>query len=577
MREFFAYKIQEREIPTLVHLARKLQQQLLVDAYTMVESERIYYIRKNKKLQRADTFSNLTTANLLGDVVNSMLGNRVKLPSSFTGCTRYMLENYRDAMALCRIYTRLSFKSVGYRMHTYASFLKLPDAEDIDEYIWAELPDKDEDPELYQLVSEYLFKYIHKDNDRVTAGVCDEDTDEIKQYYDCRYVSSCEAVWRMLAFDINHRNPTVIRLAFHLEDQNSVIFDESQPIEDVLDDPSVNISQFLEWMEMNEKNNDAKQLTYVEFPTKFVWNKDTRLWSPRKVFTGSIGRIHHVSPQTGELFFLWILLNKVKGSTCYEDIRTVNGIVCPTFKAACYEMGLLDDDQEYIEGIKEAGTWGSGNWLRSFFARLLLSESLSRLEDVFEKCFDYLAVDIIPQTMSGIQPTREMIQNLILNDIQRTLQSNGKSLSNYSSMPIPTTSSLNLSENPLIIDELSYDMSALESEHIELIGKLNSDQKIAYETIKNAVNANNGGVFFLYGYGGTGKTFLWKTLSAAFRSVGEIVINVASSGIAALLLSGGRTAHSRFAIPIDPTDESFCRILPNSNLAALIRRANLII
>ncbi|XP_071741247.1 uncharacterized protein [Rutidosis leptorrhynchoides] len=179
--------------------------------------------------------------------------------------------------------------------------------------------------------------------------------------------------------------------------------------------------------------------------------------------------------------------------------------------------------------------------------------------------------------MSGIQPTREMIQNLILNDIQKTLQSNWKSLSNYSSMPIPTTSSLNLSENPLIINELSYDMSALESEHIELIGKLNSDQKIAYETIKNAVNANNGGVFFLYGYGGTGKTFLWKTLSAAFRSVGEIVINVASSGIAALLLSGGRTAHSRFAIPIDPTDESFCRILPNSNLAALIWRANLII
>ncbi|XP_071713195.1 uncharacterized protein [Rutidosis leptorrhynchoides] len=489
MREFFAYKIQEREIPTLVHLAC--------------------------------------------DVVNSMLGNRVKLPSSFTGCARYMLENYRDAMALCRVYGypdlfitftcnskwpeisralegtgfnpedkpayqsrmlkikldplmgdikhnkifgtvkadlyTVEFQKRGLPHAHICIFLderdKLPDLEDIDEYIWAELPDKDEDPELYQLVSELM---IH--------GPC-----------------------------------------------------------------------------------------------------DTRLWSPRKVFTGSIGRIHHVSPQTGELFFLRILLNKVKGPTCYEDIRTVNGIVCPTFKAACYEMGLLDDDQEYIEGIKEASTWGSGNWLRSFFAQLLLSESLSRPEDVFEKCFDYLAVDIILQTMSGIQPTREMIQNLILNDIQKTLQCNGKSLSNYSSMPIPTTSSLNLSENPFIIDELSYDTSALESKHIELIGKLNSDQKIAYETIKDAVNANNGGVFFLYGYGGTGKTFLWKTLSAAFRSVGEVVINVDSSGIAALLLSGSQTAHSRFAIPIDPTDESICRILPNSNLAALIRRANLII
>ncbi|XP_071727922.1 uncharacterized protein [Rutidosis leptorrhynchoides] len=73
------------------------------------------------------------------------------------------------------------------------------------------------------------------------------------------------------------------------------------------------------------------------------------------------------------------------------------------------------------------------------------------------------------------------------------------------------------------------------------------------------------------------KTFLWKILSAALRSKGKILLNVASSGIAALLLSGGRTAHSRFGIPIDPTDESFCRILPGSNLAGLIRRAKLII
>jgi len=28
--------------------------------------------------------------------------------------------------------------------------------------------------------------------------------DEIKQYYDCRYISPCEAVWRVFAFDIHH-------------------------------------------------------------------------------------------------------------------------------------------------------------------------------------------------------------------------------------------------------------------------------------------------------------------------------------------------------------------------------------
>lgn len=44
----------------------------------------------------------------------------------------------------------------------------------------------------------------------------------------------------------------------------------------------------------------------------------------------------------------------MKGPTCYEDMRTVNGVMYPSFKDACYAMGLLDDDKEYIEAIKKA-------------------------------------------------------------------------------------------------------------------------------------------------------------------------------------------------------------------------------
>ena len=67
--------------------------------------------------------------------------------------------------------------------------------------------------------------------------------------------------------------------------------------------------------------------------------------------------------------------------------------------------------------------------------------------------------------------------------------------------------------------------------------------------------SESGGMFFVYGHGGTGKTYLYRTILAAVRSKGKIALAVASSGIATLLLPSGRTAHSRFYILINVNDE----------------------
>lgn len=58
---------------------------------------------------------------------------------------------------------------------------------------------------------------------------------------------------------------------------------------------------------------------------------------------------------------------------------------------------------------------------------------------------------------------------------------------------------------------------------------------------------------------------------------GEIVVNVASSGMAALLLQGGRTAYSHFTIPIQLNETSTCNFSPDSEVAALLLEAKLII
>ncbi|GKC25957.1 ATP-dependent DNA helicase PIF1-like protein, partial [Tanacetum coccineum] len=131
--------------------------------------------------------------------------------------------------------------------------------------------------------------------------------------------------------------------------------------------------------------------------------------------------------------------------------------------------------------------------------------------------------------------------------------------------------------NVLIQEEMNFKKNEMEAEHTSLYSKMTDEQKEVYNTIMEAINSGKGGVFFLYGYGGTCKTFVWKTLSSAIRSKGEVVLNVASSRISALLLPRGRTAHSRFRIPINVNEQSFCNISADSPLAALLRKTKLII
>lgn len=105
MREYFAYRLQERpKIFSMVLNARRLCQQFIVDAYTMVESERMRYIKNQNKDLRSETYSRLAK---LAESENSgvqLRGKKVVLPSSFTGSPRYMMQNYLDAMTICKVY-----------------------------------------------------------------------------------------------------------------------------------------------------------------------------------------------------------------------------------------------------------------------------------------------------------------------------------------------------------------------------------------------------------------------------------------------------------------------------------------
>ncbi|GKD72870.1 putative DNA helicase Pif1-like protein, partial [Tanacetum coccineum] len=462
----------------------------------------------------------------------------------------------------------------------------------------------------------YLFKYINKGPDRVTAICTDnnqtenandeEVVDEIKDYYDCRYLSACEACWRILGNEIHYRFPAVERLPFHLPGQQQVVYEADDDISDAINKPSVASLKFLGWMECNKTNDLAKTLTYVEFPTKFVWKAEEKVWQERKRGY-AIGRIHYVPPSIGEAYYLRVLLHKQKGPEDWDKIKEVNDIVHPTYRDACYAMGLLDDDREYIDAIEEANSWACGEYVRKVFERLLTSNTVSRPDHVWNETWRLMCDDIeyeqrellnypgnyVSNTYFTLNTCRILIRffaiflelelrdthlkNLCLQSIDSILRTNGSSLDSFPGMPLPDMEFIRNHTNVLIHDELCYNKDELVTEHETLFSNLTSEQKNVYTKVMTAVEKKVRGVFFLYGYGGTGKTYVWRTLSAALRSKGEIVLNVASSGIASLLLSGGRTAHSRFAIPINVNEESFCSIKPGSDLAALLEKTSLII
>lgn len=152
-----------------------------------------------------------------------------------------------------------------------------------------------------------------------------------------------------------------------------------------------------------------------------------------------------------------------------------------------------------------------------------------------------------------------------------------KHLKDFPDMPLPEHAWDSEAENPLISEQLNYNRNHEQALAEERLTQLNTEQRNAYNQVISSIESQSGHIFFLNGPGGTGKTFVYNTICNMVRSRGWIVLCVASSGIATLLLCGGRTAHSMFKIPLLLHEDSTCLITKEGKLASLIRATRLII
>ncbi|XP_058817140.1 uncharacterized protein LOC131680442 [Topomyia yanbarensis] len=403
-----------------------------------------------------------------------------------------------------------------------------------------------------------------------------------------RYISSNAAVWRILGFPIHERHPTVSHLSVHLENGQRVYFTEANAVQRAERPPDTTLTAFFKLCAADEF---ARTLLYHEAPKYFTWDTSKKEFKRRKQgkpvpdypgvrASDALGRVYTVHPNNAECFYLRMLLHEVRGPTSFQTIKTVNGEVCKTFREACLRLGLLEDDQHWDNTLTDVSVSCRPEQIRVLFAIILKTCAPSDPNTLWETHRESLSEDILHEARRiypDAQYTDDIFNQALILLEDKCISINNKLLFQLG-LPVPVRGRNDIQDRD-VLRERQYDVQQLRAFVENQKGLLTDDQRLAYNTVMERVISENGGLIFLDAPGGTGKTFLMNLILAEIRAQNEIALAVASLGIAATLLDGGRTAHSAFKLPLNLSydENQTCNIGKRSGMATVLRTCKLII
>ncbi|KMQ90800.1 hypothetical protein RF55_9409 [Lasius niger] len=414
----------------------------------------------------------------------------------------------------------------------------------------------------------YLYKYIHKGFDCAAIEVQARDgtrlikIDEVNSFLDARYVSAPEAMWRLNGYDLFMKSHTIIRLAVHLPNRQMVYFragNEEQAAQRELNRDTT----LTAWFKLNQSDENAVQFLYTDIPYHYIYDKKETKWKPRKKGGEKIiSRLYTVSIKDIERFYLRLLLLHVAGAKRFEDLKTVNGVLYETFKDAAIAKNLVETDDLWEKTLEDATESNMPAQLRELFAYICIFGTPIDVPAIWNKYKDLMIEDFIHKNV--VNP-----ENMALNHIQEILINNGSSCDKFQ-LPNPT---------PVNIYVTEYNVNEERIRGDYLLSTLNAEQKHVYDIVMQAIENENEPqrLFFIDGFAGSGKTYLFNTFLCVIRGKNEIVLPCASTGIAATLIKGGRTYHSLFKLSIPIDDGTKSNIRGNSQAARELINAKLII
>uniref|UniRef100_A0A6P7GL62 ATP-dependent DNA helicase n=1 Tax=Diabrotica virgifera virgifera TaxID=50390 RepID=A0A6P7GL62_DIAVI len=377
--------------------------------------------------------------------------------------------------------------------------------------------------------------------------------DEITEHIESRYLSSCEAAWRIFELPLIDKMQKIEKLPIHLEGERSVVFREGDE-QVAIENAEGKFSKLEAYFIPNREDEHANNIKYPDITMYYSWSAFAHKWVRRVYDKGIIiSRMYTVSPKEVERMHLRILLLHVAGATSFSDLKTVDGVLYATFQESARNRQLTENDDAWIACIEECSNSKMPAQLRRLFAYLLCYCSTENALELWRTFKRHFIEDYVRRGES-----EEIAEVKALRRVDNILRYLGTSLGVYG-IPIPETN------EPTNDDDSDNDGG--------IVDRMNVEQRLCYEQVKNAVlnDANRERRFFIYGSAGCGKTYLYNTIIdlLARRNISAIV--VAFTGIAALLLRGGQTAHSKFKLLIDLTPESTSTIMAESEEAQMLR------
>ncbi|GKA35542.1 DNA helicase [Tanacetum coccineum] len=563
MKAYYSYMLHDR-VNSFNYLSRtgRLFQQYMVTAFRVVKQIRIDFIREHQNDIRNEYLFGIYDAIMRGDSDGSDCGGRLISPQSFTCGPCYMYAHYLDALAICRVHGNPSFfitftcnvkwpEITGYM----ENFLRLTTSEK------ADTVDRVFEMKIHQFVNRLHSRVSKTGTPHSHTLIWIDKRSHIQNDTDIDAYISAELSSKYSDLEC-HR----IVSEFMMHGPCGLTYPTAPCMQNT---PKC----------MNHFPKEYCSQTYIN-KDGFVHyrRRDTGIMIVKQNVELDNGYVIPYNKQLCARFFAhinveycgWTMLIKYLFKYIFKGTDRIAARVSRTntVVASSSTQGQL--------GIHSSdSSSASTKYAACHFPKQRPTTVDHEPIGLWKRVWKIMSEDIpyasfISLGFPNLQIPLAELEGYTLYELEGCLNHCSKSLTDFR-LPLPTENLMAVLRHRLLMEEKGYNRELLSRERDRLIPKLNSRQRNIFNLIIEATTNKK------QEHGGTGKTFLWKTIIYVLRFEGKIVLIVASSEIAYLLLPAGRTAHSRFKFPLDLNDTFVCSIKKNTHLATLLKETNLII